>query len=291
MSPDEPAPLRQRPPGEYSHCVACSDLGAKTASPADPISSARKLVSRETLAHDLTASPGGPNLCDPISLSLGTAAAVGGGLWSRKDALNNAQREANARNGVLSTAINGLNQDYNNINAPAFSGAVGGISPSNLKTAQDARTATIMGNVNAPSTAGQPPVQAGAPPAVAADRAARLKDAFNFVKNQGTATGKLGGYGDQWFTQNLGEQDAARKIGVGNTFANETKSLIGPEQDLAAAAAYKTPSWVPGVMQGVVGMLGSYSGRGGNRQNGGSAQVQYYPAGQDGGSTGGLDWG
>jgi hypothetical protein len=62
------------------------------------------------------------------------------------------------------------------------------------------------------------------------------------VKNHGSATGKLGGYGDQWFNQNLGEQDAARKLGVGNLFANETKSLIDPEQDLAAAAAYKTPS-------------------------------------------------
>ena len=51
-----------------------------------------------------------------------SALAVGGGLWSRSDQLNNAQREASARNGVLSTAINGLNQDYNNINAPAFSG-------------------------------------------------------------------------------------------------------------------------------------------------------------------------
>jgi hypothetical protein len=44
-----------------------------------------------------------------------SALAVGGGLWSRSDQLNNAQREANARNGVLSTAINGLNQDYNKV--------------------------------------------------------------------------------------------------------------------------------------------------------------------------------
>jgi hypothetical protein len=55
------------------------------------------------------------------------AASTAGGLWSRSDQLNNAKREADARNGVLSTAINGLNQDHSNINAPAFSGAVGGI--------------------------------------------------------------------------------------------------------------------------------------------------------------------
>jgi hypothetical protein len=67
--------------------------------------------------------------------------------------------------------------------------------------------------------AAAPPTLPGAPPAIAADRAAGRKDAFNFVKNQGTATGKLGGYGDQWFNQNLGEADATRKIGVGNLFA------------------------------------------------------------------------
>jgi hypothetical protein len=36
-----------------------------------------------------------------------------------------AQREANARNGVLSTAINGLNQDYSNINAAGLLGCSG----------------------------------------------------------------------------------------------------------------------------------------------------------------------
>jgi hypothetical protein len=104
----------------------------------------------ETSARDPTAArPGRRNLCDPLSsLALGTAMSVGGGLWSRSDQLNNAQREAAARNGVLSTAINGLNQDYNNINAPAFSGAVGGIpTAGSLGKAQDARTGTILGNV------------------------------------------------------------------------------------------------------------------------------------------------
>jgi hypothetical protein len=68
-------------------------------------------------ARDIAVSHGGPNFCDPISLALGTAASVGAGLWSRNDQLNNAQREANARNGVLLTAINGLDQDYSNIHA------------------------------------------------------------------------------------------------------------------------------------------------------------------------------
>jgi hypothetical protein len=215
------------------------------------------------------------------------AASAAGGMWSRSDQLNNAKREADARNGVLSTAINGLNQDYSNINAPAFSGAAGGIpTAGSLKGAQDARTGAILGNVKGP--AGGTTISSDAPPALAASRASQMKNATDFIRNQGAATGNLGGYGDSWFNSGLKEQDAARKIGVGNSFANETKSLIGPEQDLAAAAAYKTPSWIPGVMQGVGSMLGSYSGRGGNRQSSGNAQPQYYPSGSGGDS---LDWG
>jgi hypothetical protein len=177
------------------------------------------------------------------------------------DQLNNAQREANARNGVLSTAINGLNQDYSNINAPAFGSAVGGINPANLKTAQDARTATIRGNMPGTGAASSTPIASDAPPVVAANRAGALKNAFDFPTNQANATGKLGGYGDQWFNSGLSEQDAARKIGVGNTFANETKSLIGPEQDLAAAAAYKTPSILGQALQGLGNIVGASSGK------------------------------
>jgi hypothetical protein len=98
-------------------------------------------IPRETSARELTASPGGTTICDPVTLGLGMAASTAGGLWSRSDQLSNAQREANARNGVLSTAINGLNQDYNNINAPAVSGAVGAIDPLILaRRRQPART-------------------------------------------------------------------------------------------------------------------------------------------------------
>jgi hypothetical protein len=64
--------------------------------------------------------------------------------------------------------------------------------------------------------------------------------------------------------------------------------LISPEQDLAAAAAYKTPSPLSSALQGLGSMLGSYAGRGGNRQASGGAQPQYYPSASSGDN---LDWG
>ena len=88
-----------------------------------------------------------------------------------------------------------------------------------------------------------------------------MKGATDFVNNQATATGNLGGYGDSWFNSGLNEQDAARKIGIGNLFANETKSLISPEQDLGGRGRVQDAVLDPGVLQGAGSMLGSYAGR------------------------------
>jgi hypothetical protein len=97
---------------------------------------------------------------------------------------------------VLSTAINGLDQDYANINAPAFASAVGGIpTAASLKGAQDARTSAIVGNINGPAATSWVP--SDAPPALTAQRGADMKNALNFVRSQGTASGKLGGYSDR----------------------------------------------------------------------------------------------
>jgi hypothetical protein len=83
-------------------------------------------------------------------MGLGTADSAAGG------AINNAQSQAAARNGAPSNAINGLDSIYNEANAPAFSSAVGAVSPGGLQTAQEARVANNVGaitkpNINAPS--------------------------------------------------------------------------------------------------------------------------------------------
>jgi hypothetical protein len=199
-------------------------------------------------------------ICDPVTLSLGLAASAGGSLWGQQNSLNNAQRQANAENGVLSTAINGLDQDYNNINAPAFANAVAGIpTAGSLGAAQGARTNTILGNISAPPTTPSPG-DTGASPAVSAAKGADMKAAFGRATDAAKATGTLGGYGDSWLNSGLTDQAAGRTIGIGNLFANETKSLIQPEQDLAAAAAYRTPSPWSTLMQGAGNVLASASG-------------------------------
>jgi hypothetical protein len=191
-------------------------------------------------------------ICDPISIGLGLAASTGGSLWGQYNNLNNAQRQANAENGVLSTAINGLDQDYNNINAPAF-------RPQQAWRGHRARARTPSWATSRHRRR-QRRRETPEHPAVSAAKGADMKAAFGRVTDQAKATGALGGHGDSWLSSGLTDQAAGRTIDIGNAFANETKSLIQPEQDLAAAAACLTPSPWPTLMQGAGNLLAGASG-------------------------------
>jgi hypothetical protein len=98
-------------------------------------------------------------------MGLGMAASAAGGAINRNSALNNAQSQADARNGALSNTINGLDSIYNKTNAPAFSSAVGAVTPGGLQTAQDARVANNVGAITKPDV--NAPAGGDAPPAVA----------------------------------------------------------------------------------------------------------------------------
>jgi hypothetical protein len=191
-------------------------------------------------------------------MGLGMAASAAGGAITRNSALNNAQSQAAARNGALSETISGLDNIYTKTNAPAFSSAVGAVSPGGLQTAQDARVANNVGAITKPNI--YAPSGGDTPPAVANAYRGDLADAFNFATNEATNAGKLGGYSDSWLNSNLAQQDAARKIGIGNSNAENLKSLLPAEQDIAQDEAYKPPSPWGQILSGGGDMLGSYSG-------------------------------
>jgi hypothetical protein len=203
---------------------------------------------------------------DPITMLLlgGSAlASVGGGILSRNDAMSNAQAEARARNQILSSKIGNLEGIYNNTNKPAFDSLMAGYSPgaqsAGLASSQDKRAGANAANVSA-DNASSIPISADAAPAVKAAYARKMQDAVDYATNYAKSQGKLGGYSDQWFNNNLNNQEAGRQIGFGNSLAEGQKSLIGPEQDAAAAASYKTPSiWGP-ALQGLGSLGAAYAG-------------------------------
>jgi hypothetical protein len=199
-------------------------------------------------------------MCDPVTLGLGTAASAAGSLISGNSNLNTASKQAAADNGVLSEGINSLNKVYSGTNAPAFQSAVNAVpNPTALADAQAARTGTITGNMVKPDV-NTIPLDPNAPPAVKAAYNSDLGSAFNFDTNAAKAAGNLGGYGDTWFNSGLGEQPAARTIGAGNSIAEEDKSVIQPEQQLASIEAYEPPSIWGQILQGGGNLLGAYSG-------------------------------
>jgi hypothetical protein len=118
--------------------------------------------------------------------------------------------------------------------------------------------ANNVGAITKPNT--YAPSGGDTPPAVANAYKSDLSDAFNFATDEATNAGKLGGYSDQWFNSNLAKQDAARKIGLGNSNAENLKSLLPAEQGIAQAEAYKPPSPWGQILSGGGSMLGSYSG-------------------------------
>jgi hypothetical protein len=180
--------------------------------------------------------------------AIGTGLSVGGGIISRNSALKNAGAQAAARNAVLADNIQ-KQQGFYDTNKGVFDTNIGGYSApaqqQQLQTAQDARATANTGNQVAPDTAGVP-MAAGASPAAKSDLAKRMLTTFNLATDRAKNMGRLGGYGDTWLQNELRNRQADRDIGVTNTFAEGRKSLLGPEQDMAAAAAYKPPSiWGP----------------------------------------------
>jgi hypothetical protein len=55
-------------------------------------------------------------------------------------------------------------------------------------------------------------------------------------------------------------QDAARKIGIGNSDAENLKSLLPAQQDIAATESWRPPNIYGSLLQGGGNLLGSYSG-------------------------------
>lgn len=192
----------------------------------------------------------------------GTALSAGGNMLGQYGALKNASSEASAANSVLASNIltqkgyqdsneNTLQSDLNNY-APATQGA-------DLATAQGARGAADAANIT-PTNAGSVPLSPGAPPAVSQAYAQRGAAANTFAKNEATADGNLGGYGDTWLNNSLGDQSANRTIGVNNDLSGIESSLLAPEQQLAETQAYQTPSiWGP-LLTGAGGIMASAGG-------------------------------
>lgn len=202
-------------------------------------------------------------MINPVTGGLGLAASVAGSLISRSEAIKNANAQAAARNAVLKqytdkqAALENEGRGYLNKTLDTY-------APGNtqLQDAQAGRNATISNTVGAASDPNTVPTTNGAPPAVKGEIAKRMLEAFQRSTAHAKALGNTGGYGDQWFNNNVGINDTSRNIGVLNNFSRGNTGILQSQQDLAETAAYKRPSlWGPILQAGGSALLGA-SGRG-----------------------------
>src|SRR5262245_3293052 len=115
-------------------------------------------------------------MCDPVTLGIGTALAVGGKLISGNEAKNAAGREAAARNAVLQDTLR-RERGFADTNAHELEGNVASYAPGKqdeqLAAAQDKRIGNMTGGMT-PADASAVPLTSDAPAAVRGEIAKRL---------------------------------------------------------------------------------------------------------------------
>lgn len=214
---------------------------------------------------------------DPITLSLllagaGAAAGAGGGFLGQQNALQTAQNEAAAGNASVAKNV-GILDGFEQNNQATQNANLANYTP----TAQSAQLATdqaTRGNANvaniSPTNPSSVPIQADASPATRSDLASRMLSLHDAATQRAQAQGTLGGYGDTWQQNQIGNQNASNTINTQNNIAGARQALIQPEAQLAEGGAYSPPSiWGP-LLQGAgsVASAAGGAGLGGALKNG-----------------------
>lgn len=207
-------------------------------------------------------------MCTGIELALlaGSAALSGGGaLMANNQANKQAAAIAKARNDVLNRTL-AKNDRIAADSRSVFDRRRQDVEPEAVQQQQqDATTErTDIGEsaVTAP-VPGSIPLSGSAPNVVTQAFAKRMSDAVGKGKSEAQALGRLGGFGDMWFGQGIGNAAAGREMGVNQNFASGNTGILPYLQDFAEIGATKPMSPIPGIMQAAGQAMGSFAGGGG----------------------------
>lgn len=192
-------------------------------------------------------------------IAIGSAAAsAAGSMIQANEANANAKRMAAARNEEL-RQFTEKQRKLDRMNTETFDERMKDYSKKGqdqtLANATDARTETITQAQGGPTT--DIALSGSAPTVVKSEIAKRMVDAFDESKAKAQALGRLSGFNDQWFSNNLGLTDTARKIKTNNAFASSNAAMLPGLQDLAEAGAYRPSSGLGQALSGA-GTLGGY---------------------------------
>ena len=199
---------------------------------------------------------------DPFTIAaISAAASLGGNMITAAESNANAKRMAAARNEEL-RQFTEKQRKLDAMNTETFNDRMKDYSKEGQDQALDnaitARTETITDAQGIPTT--DIALSGSAPAVVKGEIAKRMLDAFDESKAKAQALGKLSGFNDQWFSNNIGLTDTARKIKTNNAFASSNAAMLPGLQDLAEAGAYRPSSGLGQVLSGAGSLGGYYAG-------------------------------
>lgn len=197
-------------------------------------------------------------MCDPVTIG---AAAVGaaGSMISASEANSNQSRMINARNAATQAELQ-RQREFQAKSSGEFNKSLEAFNPQaqadQLAQAQTS-AATALTN-NAPTAANVGSITtASAPRVVAEGEASKIADVFAKTAQSSQARGKLAGWDQRAFNNNVGLNDRGRNLDMTSDFAKTSSAVSGIEQKAAYNNAYKPPSGIGDLLQ-FAGQVGGY---------------------------------
>lgn len=202
-----------------------------------------------------------------IAALLGTGLSAAGGIMQQRNATQNAQRQAEARNERLRNTL-AKNDKLAEQSRAEFDQRQKQSTAEQIEA--DRQNATQQRNDTAqeaidtaPAATAAPSISGSAPQVVQSEMAKRIQSALGDARETAGAQAKLQGYGDAWLGQGFQDVEAGRNIGKNANFAAGNMAILPYQQDIAEFNAYKPASPIGGILQGFGNALTTYGGSGG----------------------------
>lgn len=197
-------------------------------------------------------------MCDPLTIA-STAAAAGGSLINASESNASRTAQINARNAATQRELE-RQRAYQATSGKIFDESMGNFSPeAQAKALNDAQTSTADAfKGNAPIDVGS--VSSGNGPAVvktAEDQS--IASAFSRGSAKDAALGKLAGWDQRAFGNNIKLNNSGRELDLNTDFAKTSAGVNGLEQTTAYNNAFRPNSGIGDLMQ-FAGSVGAYQG-------------------------------
>ncbi len=206
---------------------------------------------------------------DPITLAIATAAAAGGSAINSYESNQNQKRMIDARNASTMAELErqrGMQAQANKV----FDDSLNKFTPDQqaqaLTDAQTTSTDALRGAAPTAESVGSIS-SAAAPTVVKTAEDKKLADAFGRIDNRNSALGKLTGWDQRAFGNNLNLNQSGRDLNLISDFAKTSAAVNGIEQAAASKNAFRPNSGLGDLLSfggQMIGYQGAKAGGVGN---------------------------